>query len=588
MGPLSRQISRGELTLAVLGLTILLGSSYGALLSHNGFGGKSSVAAVATGVEATQQATLKSSAPQSCTEAIKDALGMERGPGATTVDSGQSGTLDACFGGVVKKGKKPSQNPADYDCFGRSGKVTLAGGKVTSTTYPDSGVTKGKCKVQICDNSSGSMKCGDPKLADGTSSIPQGGSGGTSGQGATDPLKDVEQQPVPTGTGLTKEEINNAFENGTKPVDLYEGYDQPQWRADAVSQIDEYGNISDVNTETGGIGPVDSNWYQNSNLSDFVDQYNSPYSVGESFNSDTIQNLAGDSPYSLGDRFNDGFMEQLAYEYSPYNIGEDFGIGDFGSDPNGYYGEWSGDLKGGEWVNGELTFNDAALDPGVSGFDADWTNIQADTFDGEPTFDDFEQYNDIEDGFFTPEVINPVGVDLFGNAPDTTPTFNPTFEDTINNSPALSDSWWKDPTFTDTPSPLESVDLPQTKWEPPVSQTPTEQIEREVANYVTPAGMTPPLFRDKVGQSGLFSYDIDITAPPAHFAEVFNENLSTDIATQVTAAETALPIIDPWAQDVTSVPIDMASLSAGFGTTQTKVAGLPPIFTTWGQTTFTL
>ncbi len=130
---------------------------------------------------------LDSQAPDNCTDAIKAALGKQMGPPATTVDQGQSGTADACFGGVLADPVRgtPSQNPADYKCVGRSGKVTITSDSAITTTAPDTTVPLGRCKVQVCQPIPGidpagkptvNPNCGEPKqFGAGQSVTPQSG-----------------------------------------------------------------------------------------------------------------------------------------------------------------------------------------------------------------------------------------------------------------------------------------------------------------------------------------------------------------------------------------------------------------------------
>jgi hypothetical protein len=158
-------------------------------------------------------------------------------------------------------------------------------------------------------------------------------------------------------------------------------------------------------------------------------------------------------------------------------------------------------------------------------------------------------------------------------------------------------SWWNDSSFTDTQSPLANTDLPDAKWEPNLlngrglDSAPVTSADGITTYEQDLPYEIPDEFKDKLGQSGSWSYDIDITQGPAHFATEFNADLASDIVVEQPSGVNMTGngiATNPWSPDAvqTERAIDIGGLSEGFGTTQTAVSGLPPIFTTWGQTTF--
>ncbi len=154
-----------------------------------------------------------SPAPENCTKAIQAALGKAEGPEVTSTDKGQSGTVDACFGAIVKAGKQPSQKTEDYDCVGRSGTVTITTESTVGKTKPDKSVQKGQCKVTVCSsiknpyNTTAGSNCSEtPKqFGAGQSVTPQSG-------GVPQPTSaSMPQLPSPGGGG------DNPVPNATKP-----------------------------------------------------------------------------------------------------------------------------------------------------------------------------------------------------------------------------------------------------------------------------------------------------------------------------------------------------------------------------------
>jgi hypothetical protein len=162
-------------------------------------------------------------APQNCTEAIQKALGKIQDPAAPGFDKGESATLDACFGAVLKEGKSPSQNPADYECVGRSGTVKV-GGAVTTMTNPDPSIGKGHCEMTVCTPNegntltAGNLTCSAAKVygSGDTVQLPPGAvppgtntPAPTTPQPATNPQGAAAPwQPLPA---QTTEQINAAF-----------------------------------------------------------------------------------------------------------------------------------------------------------------------------------------------------------------------------------------------------------------------------------------------------------------------------------------------------------------------------------------
>ena len=157
-----------------------------------------------------------SPAPESCTEAIKAALGKEKGPSVTATDKGQNATMDACFGGMVKQGKQPSQKPEDYDCVGRKGEVKITKDSAISTTEPSREAQKGKCMItKVCqtfpalDGQPQKEQCSTPKKEYGAGQtsnsqnaglppmpqIPSGGGGGGGGGGGPEAPQPNAPQP---------------------------------------------------------------------------------------------------------------------------------------------------------------------------------------------------------------------------------------------------------------------------------------------------------------------------------------------------------------------------------------------------------
>lgn len=590
MKNLSRPVTSGELALGILTVAALVGSAHGLMLSNIRPQPEGVVAAVATGAEATQQAAssgeVKSSAPQSCTEAISRALGKDRDPAATTVDKGQSGKLDACFGAVIKKGKKPSQNQADYDCVGRSGKVTLASGSVTSNTNPNSSVPKGKCSVQVCQSSGSAVQCGDPKTADGTASIPKYEPPASSG-GTSDPKN--PDTPI-QGAGEKNETLDGAFKD-SKPDADQEPTAPDQATQDAYRRIAErYGVLPPSPEGANSLGaPADVN--------------QDPVTGGTL--RDTMQQMGHfDTEYSLGQNPGTNYptdMNQYGYTspaqiQSPYDVGSNWS----GSD-------WMSDVA--DW--GVIESPDVVTDvnPGApgEGFEGGWrvdSTVPDSSFEVSPhEITDFNGPWNPETGQtpsigaepsasmpqFDPAPVTTPGSGyegLFGNAP-TVPPQDFTAPSGLEKPDQIwSDSWWQSSEYGDLTTPDTSLDLPRSEWDPKIT-LPSEltDADRIAAYEVTLPYDAPTEFKDRVGQSGIFSTSVDITEPPAHIATEFNPNLRTDIVAS-TPGTASVP--DPWSPKPAGndEPIDVASLSAGFSLGKTSVPGLPPLFTIWGQTTF--
>lgn len=169
-------------------------------------------------------ANLDSSAPKDCTEAIQKALGKDKGPQATTVDQGKSGTADKCFGGVLNEAvaQGPSMKTTDYKCVGRSGKVTITSDSATSVTNPDKAVPPGSCKVEVCQPIPGVDPAGKPTVNPNCGPAKQF----SAGQSITPQTGGVPQIPTSsTGTGGTSAP-NTPKPNGSgdiPPVQLLDG-----------------------------------------------------------------------------------------------------------------------------------------------------------------------------------------------------------------------------------------------------------------------------------------------------------------------------------------------------------------------------
>jgi len=123
-------------------------------------------------------------------DAIQRALGLLSDGTARSVDTkDQTGTIDACFGAVLKTGKQPSQNKADYQCVGRQGWVYVVQGagapsSVTVVTLPIAGSQPGTCSIQVCQGSEQDAQknpaiCANAVIQKGGVSLSSGGSIGT-------------------------------------------------------------------------------------------------------------------------------------------------------------------------------------------------------------------------------------------------------------------------------------------------------------------------------------------------------------------------------------------------------------------------
>ncbi len=103
----------------------------------------------AAGTTATKD-DLQSKAPKDCDAAKEKALEKNDDGQVSTTDEGKKGTLDTCFGAVLKEGKKPSKDKADYECVGRVGQAIFKDGKVTAITKPSRLAKQGECKISVC------------------------------------------------------------------------------------------------------------------------------------------------------------------------------------------------------------------------------------------------------------------------------------------------------------------------------------------------------------------------------------------------------------------------------------------------------
>ena len=154
-------------------------------------------------------------APVSCSEAIQKALGkVSDGQAISMGTSTQSGTIDACYGGMLVEGKDPSSNPADYECVGRQGSAFVEFNRVTVQSYPLRGSTKGTCLLRVCDGSPADValypsKCQAQKLYNGV--VPTM----LKGSGTSPPPYTLLQQPPnvprPTVDLLNSDSILEAY-----------------------------------------------------------------------------------------------------------------------------------------------------------------------------------------------------------------------------------------------------------------------------------------------------------------------------------------------------------------------------------------
>ncbi len=218
-----------------------------------------------------------SPAPESCTEAIKAALGKEAGPKVTAVDKGQNATMDACFGGVIKQGKKPSQKPEDYDCVGRKGEVKITKDSSTSITEPSREAAKGKCMItKVCqsfpalDGQPQKEMCSAPKKEFGAGQttnsqnaglppmpqIPGGGGGGGGGSPEAPQPNAPQQVPQPqkpptaqcSGVDPCGEEQpfkapEEPKEEKAPPVTVCSGVDPCPTETTGGAKLNEFGEI---------------------------------------------------------------------------------------------------------------------------------------------------------------------------------------------------------------------------------------------------------------------------------------------------------------------------------------------------------
>ncbi|MBI4088237.1 hypothetical protein HY418_02525, partial [Candidatus Kaiserbacteria bacterium] len=148
-----------------------------------------------------------SQTPQGCTAAIQLALGQASdGPVSTHFDSTQlDGTtvLATCYGAVLRSGKTPSPNIADYQCVGRSGKAYVVGGlspNITVETSPDASgkLLPNQCSIAVCNGAKGTVKvCSAAKVYDGGMNLSSDGGLTTGGTTLPSGLS-----PQPTGSTL--------------------------------------------------------------------------------------------------------------------------------------------------------------------------------------------------------------------------------------------------------------------------------------------------------------------------------------------------------------------------------------------------
>ncbi len=202
-----RSPSRGFAILPALVLVAVLGVA--AMGIGNLASGANPAAQTATVNPAVSNAkavdAFKSDAPKDCYQAIGRAFEKTSDPPSTNTDNGQPGTLDTCYGAVLKDGKKPSTARSDYECVGRFGTATIENGKITTVTNALRGSGPKECRIQICKkDSDGKPVCEAAKLyKGGVKSSPLGGTPALS-------PGDVGTSPTPLDARGQKE-LGDAF-----------------------------------------------------------------------------------------------------------------------------------------------------------------------------------------------------------------------------------------------------------------------------------------------------------------------------------------------------------------------------------------
>jgi hypothetical protein len=258
---MSARFSRGSSVLAALILVVLVGgvalaistlATPGHGLSYSG----SQVADVGATADAERSSdAFTSGAPANCQEAKQAALGRVFGPDSVNINNGQSGTMDACWGAYSTTGK-PSNNPADYACVGRSGYAQFGDGIVTVKTSVNKLSEGGKCTIAICQDG----KCAGAKRFDGINFSQTAAS-------PSDPTTSLVQE---NGTGaaypadLNNQDsaaINRAFY--TTPEEAERALNDVQIAAnnDRLQELKDYINNCDENCED-----VDSAFQESSDL----------------------------------------------------------------------------------------------------------------------------------------------------------------------------------------------------------------------------------------------------------------------------------------------------------------------------------
>jgi hypothetical protein len=185
----------------------------------------------------TASGAFKSNAPQDCDAAFKAAIeNYEKnkdpvGPFARNEDRGQAGTLDKCYGAILKPApavvdsspdaKTWGKHKSHFNCVGRSGTVSIDNIKVLSVTVPDPTIPPGICQVKVCKTGG---TCVSAERYQGLNSTSGGGYGNsarvdldsstrtftTPGANGTEPLPDPKippptgPQPDPTASPVTR------------------------------------------------------------------------------------------------------------------------------------------------------------------------------------------------------------------------------------------------------------------------------------------------------------------------------------------------------------------------------------------------
>lgn len=127
-----------------------------------------------------------SQTPKDCTAAIQRALGKTSDGLVSTyftdTQLANKAVLATCYGAVLRAGKTPSSNIADYQCVGRSGNAYIVGGSrpnITVETSADASrkLLPNQCSIAVCNGAKGTVKvCSPAKSYDGGVSLsPDGG-----------------------------------------------------------------------------------------------------------------------------------------------------------------------------------------------------------------------------------------------------------------------------------------------------------------------------------------------------------------------------------------------------------------------------